>query len=177
MSLFLFKFFSHLGCHTILSLDSLLKSRDITLPTKACIVKLMLWFFSSHVWMWDSNHKESWKPENWWFWIMVLEKTLEISLGSKEIKTLNPKWSQPWISIGRTNTEAPIFWLLDANSWLIGKDPDTGKVWWQEEKGVTEDDMVIWHHWTNGHEFDQTLGDSEGHRSLLPWGLRESDST
>ena len=88
-------------------------------------------------------------------------------LDSKEIKPVNPKGRQPWIFIGRTDTtaEAPKLWPPDRKSQLIGKDPDAGKDWGQEEKGVTEDEMVEWHHWLNGHVFEQTQGDSEGQAS------------
>ena len=100
------------------------------------------------------------------FELVVLEKTLKSPLGCKEIKPVNPKGNQLWIFIGRTDaeTEAPILWPLDAKSWHIGKDPDFGKGWGQEEKGLTEDEMVRWHYWLIGHEFEQTLGDSEGQR-------------
>ena len=107
---------------------------------------------------------------------MVLEKTLESPLDSKEIKPVNPKENQPWIFIGKTNADTPILWPLDAKSQLIGKDPDPGKYWGQEEKGVTEDEMVGWHHRLNGHEFEQTPGDSEGQGSLVcysPWCYKE----
>ena len=119
---------------------------------------------SSHVQMWELDHKEGWVLKNWRFQIVVLEKTLERPLDCKEIKLVNPKRSQPWIFIGRTDaeTDAPILWPPDAKSQLIGKDPDAGKDWGQEEKGVTEDEMVRWHHWLNGQEFAQTLVDSEG---------------
>ena len=110
-------------------------------------------------------------------WTVVLEKTLESCLNSKEIKPVNSKGNQPWIVTGRTEAEAPIFWPPDAKSQLTGKDPDAGKVWGQEEKGATEDETVGWHHWLNGHEFWQTLGDGEGQGSLAccsPWGHKES---
>ena len=98
---------------------------------------------------------------------MVLEKTLEGPLDSKEIKPVNPKENQSWIFTGRTDAEAeaPILWPPDVKSWLTGKDPDAGKDW-RQEKGMTEDEMVGWHHWLNGHEFEQTLEDSEGQGSL-----------
>ena len=104
------------------------------------------------------------------------------SLGHQEIKPVNPKGNQPWIFIGRTDAEAeePIFWLPDVKSWLIGKDPDAEKDWRQEEKEATADKMVRWHHWLNGQEFEQALGDSEGQGSLAccsPWGLKELDTT
>ena len=99
---------------------------------------------SSHVWMWELVHKESWAPRNWCFWIVVLEKTFESPLYSKETKPVNPKGNQPWIFIGRADTEAkaPIVWQLDVKNWLIGKDPDAGKDWRWEEKGMIEDEMV-----------------------------------
>ena len=120
-------------------------------------------FSSSHVWMWDLDHKECWAPKNWCFWTMVLEKTLESPLDCKETQSVHPKGNQSWIFIGRTDaeTEALILWPPDAKNWLTEKDPDTGKDWRQEEKGMTEDKMVGWHHRLKGHEFEQTLGDSD----------------
>ena len=125
---------------------------------------------------------EGWVLKNPCFQTMVLEKTLESPLNSKEIKLDNPKGNQLWLFIGRTDAEAepPILWPSDAKSWLIGKDPDAGKDWGQEEKGAIEDEMVGWHHWLNGHEFEPTQGDSEGQGSLVccsPWGREESDVT
>ena len=96
--------------------------------------------------MWDLDHKEGWALKNWCFQIVVLEKTLESPLDSKEIKPVNPKGNQPWIFIGRTNAEALILWPPDENSRLTVKDPDAGKGWKQEKKGVTDDEMVGWHH-------------------------------
>ena len=122
--------------------------------------------------MWELDYKESWAPKNWCFWTVMLEKTLESPLDCKKIKPVNPKVNQFWIFIGRTETEAPVLWLPDAKSRLIGKDPDSGKDWRQEEKGTTENEMVGWHHWLNGHEFEQTAGDSEEQGSLAccsPW--------
>ena len=112
---------------------------------------------SSHAWMWELDHNESWAPKNWCFWIVVLEKTLESPLDCKEIQPVHPKGNQPWIFIGRTDTEAeaPILWPPDAKNWLIGKDPDSGKGWRQEEKGTTEDEMVGWHRRLDGHESEQ----------------------
>ena len=100
----------------------------------------------------------------WYFQTVLLQKTFESPLDSKEIKPVNPKENQPWIFTRRTDAEAeaPILWPPDAKSWLIGKEPDAGKDWGKEEKGQTEDEMVEWHHWLNGHESEQTLGDSEG---------------
>ena len=133
---------------------------------------------SSHVWMWELDHKESWAPENWSFWTVVLEKTLENPLDCKEIKSVHPKGNQSWIFIGRTDVEAEalILWPPDRKSWLIGKDPDIRKDWRQEEKGMTEDEMVGWHHWLNRHEFEQTPGDTEGQGSLVCWGHRVAKS-
>ena len=92
---------------------------------------------SSHIWMWELDYKESWVPKNWCFWTVVLEKTLESPLDCKEIKPVNPKGNQSWIFFGRTDTEAPLLWPLDAKNWLTGKDPDPGKDWRQEQKGTT----------------------------------------
>ena len=124
--------------------------------------------------MLDLDHKEGCISKNWCFWTVVLEKTLEIPLGNKEIKPVNSKGNQPWIFIGRADAEAeaPILWPPDAKNWLIGKDPDAGKDWRQLEKGMTEDEMVGWHHQFNGHEFEQILGDSEGQGSLACWSPR-----
>ena len=112
-------------------------------------------FSSSHVWMRELDYKESWVSKNWCFWTVVLEKTLESLLDCKEIQPLNPKGNQSWIFIGRTNAEGEIsvLWPPDAKNWLTGKDSDAGKDWGQEEKGTTEDEMVGWHHWLNGHVF------------------------
>ena len=107
------------------------------------------YFSSSHVWMWELDHKEDSVLKNWWFWIVVLEKTLESPLDCKEIKPVNPKGNQSWIFIGRTDAEAPILWLPDAKSQLMGKDPDAEKDW-RQEKGTTKDEMVGWHHWLMG---------------------------
>ena len=118
-------------------------------------------FSSSHIWMWELDHKESWAMKNWCFWTLVLEKTPESPLDCKEIQTDNPKGNQSWIFIGRTCVAAktPILWPLHVKTWLIGKDPDAGKDRRQEEKGPTEKDkMVGWHHRLSGHEFAQALG-------------------
>ena len=137
-------------------------------------------FPSSHVWMWELDHKESWELKNWCFWTMVLEKTLESSLDFNKINLVNPKGNQSWLFIGRTDAHTPIFWPPHAKNWLIGKDPDAGKDWRKEENGTTEDEMVGWHHWLDGHEFDQALGVGDGQGSLaccIPWGRKESDIT
>ena len=113
-------------------------------------------FSSSHIWMWESDYKESWMPKNWCFWTVVLEKTLESHLDCKEIQPVHPKGDQSWVFVGRTDAEAetPILWPPDVKNWLIGNDPDAGKDWAQEEKGMTEDEMVGWHQWLDGHEFE-----------------------
>ena len=139
-------------------------------------------FSSFHVWMWELDYKESWALKNWCFWTVVWDKTLESPLDCKEIKPVNPKGNQSWILIGRTDAkaEAPILWPPDLKSWLIWKDPDAGKDWGQEEKGTTEDEMVGQHHQLNGHEFEQTPGDSEGQGSVAcysSWGCKEMDMT
>ena len=150
-----------LGKKAMTNQDSILKAE--TLPTKAHLVKA-IFFSSSHIWMWELEHKESWGPKNWCFWPVVLEKTLESPLNCKEIQLVNPKGNQSWIVTGRTDAEAeaPVLWPLDAKSWFIAKDPDAGKDWRQEKKGTTEEGTFGWHHWLNGHEFEQALGDGEG---------------
>ena len=171
-----------LGRKAMTNLDSVLKSRDITLPTKVCLVKAIVFPVVMYG-LWELDHKEGWEPKDWYFWAVTLEKTLESPLDCKEIKPVNPKGNQPWIFIGRTDAEAeaPILWPPDAKSQLIGKDPDAGKDWGQEEvKRVTENEMVRWHHKLSGHEFEQTPGDSEGQGRLVccsPWGCKESDTT
>ena len=132
--------------------------------------------------MWKSDYKESWKLKNWCLWTVVLEKTLESSLDFKEIQPDNPKRNQSWIFIGRTDAEAevPILWPPDAKSQLIGKDPDAGRDWGQEEKGRTEDEMAGWHHRLDGCEFEWTLGVGVGQGGLAccsSWGRKESDTT
>ena len=131
---------------------------------------------SSHVWMWELDHKEGWAPKNWCFQTVVLEKTVESPLDCKEIKPINPKGNQLWIFVGQTDTEAeaPILWPPDGENCLIWKDPDAGKDW-RQEKETTEDEMAGWHHRLNGHEFEQTPGDSGGQGSLVccsPWGCK-----
>ena len=139
-------------------------------------------FSSSHVWMWELNCEESWALKNGCFCPVVLEKTLESPLDCKEIQPVHPKGSQSWIFIGRTDAEAetPVLWPPDVKNWLLGKDPDAGKDWRQEEKGTTEDEMVGWHHQLEGHEFEQAPGVGDGQGSLAccsPRGRKESDTT
>ena len=146
--------------------------------TKVRIVKVMV-FSSSHVRIWELDHKEGWALKNWCFLTVVLEKTLENPLDSKEIQPVNPKGNQPWILFERTYVEAevPMLWPPDAKSRLTRKHPDAGKDWRQEEKRVTEDEMVGWYQWLNGHDFEQNTGDTEGQGSLVccrPQGFRES---
>ena len=136
-------------------LDSILKSRDINFANKYLSSQGYV-FSSGHVWMWELDYEESCAPNNWCFWIVMLEKTLESPLDCKEIQPAHPKGNQSWIFVGRTDVEAeaPILWLLDGKNWLIWKDPDAGKDSRQEEKGVTEDEMVGLNHRLNGREFE-----------------------
>ena len=162
------------------NLDGIFKSRDITLPTKVRLVKAMV-FPSGHVWMWELDSEEGLAPKNWCFWTVVLEKTLESPLDCKEIQPVHSKGDHSWVSIGRTDAEAetPILWPPHAKSWLIGKDPDAGRDWGQE-KGTTEDEMIGWHHWLDGREFEWTLGVCDGQGSLAccdSWGREELDTT
>ena len=139
------------------NLDSILKSRDITLPRKVCLVKAMV--FPVVMYGCELHHKEGWAPKNWCFWTVELEKTLEGPLDCKETQPVHPKGDQSWIFIGRTDVEAEtlVLWPPDTKSWLIWKDPNAGKDWRREEKGTTEDKMVGWHHWLNGHEFELVI--------------------
>ena len=137
------------------NLDSILKSRDIILATKVHLVKAMVFpgvTYGCKSW----TIKKAECQNNWFFWTVVLEKTLESPLDSKEIQPVRLKGNQSCIFIGRTDAEAetPIFWPPDVKSWLIWKDPDAGKDWKWEEKGMTEDQMIGWHHWLDGHEFE-----------------------
>ena len=142
-------------------------------------------FSSSHVWMWDLGNKEGWMLKTWCFWTVMLEKTLESPLDSREIKPVKPKRIQPWIVIRRTDAE--VEGVITLATWCRvyslekkRQDPDAGKDWGHEQKEVTEDEMVGWHHWLNGHESEQTLGDCEGQGRLAccsQWGCKELDST
>ena len=139
-------------------------------------------FSSGHVWMWELDCEESWAPKNWCFWTVLLEKTLESPLGCKEIQPVHSKGDQSWVFIGGTDAEAetPILWPPHAKSWLIGKDPDAGRDWGQEEKRMTEDEMAGWHHRLNGLEFQWTPGVGNGQGGLAccnSWGCKESDMT
>ena len=127
------------------------------------------------------DYEENWAPKNWCFWTVVLENTLESPLDFKETKPVNAKENQSWILIGRTDAEAktPILWPPDVKNWLIGKDLDARKDWTQEEKRMTEDEMVGWHHWLDGHEFEQAPGTGDGQGILVcysPWGCKRLDT-
>ena len=161
-----------LGRKAMTNPDNALKSGD-----KAMVFPVV-WYG----WMWELDYKESWALKNWCFWTVVLEKTLESSLDCKEIQLVHSKGNQSWIFIGRTDAEAeaPILWPPDGQNWLIGKDPDAGNDWRQEEKGTTEDKMVRWHHWLNGYEFEQALRVGDGQGSLAccsPCDHKESHIT
>ena len=139
-------------------------------------------FSSSHMWMWELDYKESGAPKNWCFRTVLLGKTLKSPLDCKEIQPVHPKGDQSWVFIGRTDVgaETPILWPPDAKSWLIGKDRDAGKDWGQEEKEMTEDEIVGWHHQLNGHGFGWTLGVGDGQGGLAccsSWGCQELDMT
>ena len=170
-----------LGRKVMTNLDSIFKSKDITLPTKVRLVKAIV-FPSSHVWMWELDYEESWAPKNSCFWTVVLEKTLESPLDCKEIQPVHAKGDQSRVFIGRTDSEAetPILWPPHVKSWLIGKDPDARRDWGQEEKGTTDYEMAGWHHWLDAHEFGWTLGVGDGQGGLACcnwWGRKESDTT
>ena len=139
-----------LGRKVMTNLDSILKNRDMPLPTKIHLSQ-SYGFSSCHVWIWELDYKESWALKNWCFWTKVLAKTLESPLECKEIQPVNPKGNQSWIFIGRTDAEAEtlILWPPDAKNWLIWKDPED---WRQQKKGTTEDELAGWHHWLNGRE-------------------------
>ena len=161
-------------------LDSILKSRDTILSTKVHLVKAI--FFPLAIWMWKLNYKESWAQKNGCFSTVVLDKTLDSPLNSKEIQPVHPKGDQSWVFTERSDVEAesPILWPHHAKSWLIWKDPDAGKDWGQEDKGTTEDEIVGWHHQLNGHEFGLALGIGVGQGGLAccsSWGCKESDTT
>ena len=153
------------SCHFLISSASV---RSIPFLTDKDMSRQSYDFSSCHVWIWELVHTESWELKNWCFWTVVLEKTLESPLDCKEIKPVNPRGNLPWIFLGRTDAEAeaPIFWPPDGKNWLIAKVPNAGKHQRHEEKGRTEDEMVGWHQWLNGHEFEQTLGVGDGQGSL-----------
>ena len=155
-----------LGRKAMTNLAIILKSRDITLSTKVCIVKAMV-FSSSHVWMLELDHKKGWALKNWCLWTVVLEKTLESPLDCKEIQPDHPKGNQSWM-FWRTDAEAetPILWPPGVKNWPIGKDPDAEKDW-RREKEMTQGEMVGWHHQLNGYEFEQIQETRTGKPSML----------
>ena len=159
-----------------------IKKQDITLPTKVRLVKAMV-FPGVMYGCWELDHKESWVQKSLCFWAVVLEKTLESPFECKEIQPVNPEGNQPWMFIVKTDAKAetPILWLPDTKNWFIGKDPDAGKGWRQEEKVTTDDEMVGWHHQLDGYEFGQALrviGDGQGTLACCsPWGCKDSDTT
>ena len=140
-----------LGRKVMTNLDSIFKSRDIIFANKGPSSQ-GYGFSCDHVWMWELDCEESWAPKNGCFWTVVLEKTLESPLDCKEIQPVHPKGNQAWIVIGRTDAEAetPIFWPPDGKNWFLRKDPDTGKDWRQDEKGMREDWIISWHHQFSG---------------------------
>ena len=167
------------GRKAITNLDSTLKSRDITLLIKVHVVKAMVFPVVMYgCESWTIKKAEHWRIdalELWWF-----EKTPESFFDCKEIQPVNSKGNEPWIFTGRIDAEVLILWPPDVKSQLTGKDPKAGNDWGKEERGMTEDEMVGWHHWLNGHEFEQTQGDSEGQGSLVccsSWGPKQLDTT
>ena len=160
-----------LGRRAMTNLDKLIKKQRYHFANKGPYSQ-SYGFSSSHVQIWELDHKEGWIPMNWCFQTVVLEKTLESPLDCKEIKPVNPKGNQTWVFTGRTDakTEALILWPLDAKSWLTGKDPDAGKDWGQEEKGMTEE-MAGWHHQLKGHEFEHTWNTG---MPCSPWMVAKS---
>ena len=171
-----------LGRKTVTNLDRILKFRDIILLTKICLVKAMV-FSSGHVCVWELDHKESWASENWCFWTVVLEKTffffflrvpwMARSSNQSILKEISPEYTLEGLML---KLKRQYFGHL---MWFIGKDPDAGKGWRQEEKGTREDEMVGWHHRLDGHEFEQAPGVGDGQGSLVccsPRGQKESDT-
>ena len=155
-----------LGRKTMTNLDTILKSRDIILPTKVCLVKATV--FPVVMFGCELDYKENWVPKNWCFELWCWHKTLQSPLDCKEMKPVHSKGNQSWIFIGRTDAqiETPILWPLDVKNWLIGLDPDSGTDWRQEKKRMTEDKMIGWHHQLYGHEFEQALGVGDGQGGL-----------
>ena len=157
----------------------LLKLTQHCKSTMVHIVQAVVFLVAMLAWMWALDYKEGWVPKKWCFPIAVLEKTLKSPLNRKEGKPVDPKGNQPWIFIRRTVAEAPMLWPSNVKSQLVGESLDSGKDW-DQEKGVAEEEMVRWHHWLDGREFEQILEDSEGQGSLeccSPWGHKQSDLT
>ena len=169
-----------LGRGVMTNLDSMFRSRDITLPTKVRLVKAIV--FSGRVWMWELDCEESWGLKTWCFSTVVLEKTLKSPLDCKEIQPVHSKEDQPWVFIVRTDAKAGthICWPPHVKSWLIGKDSDAGRNWGQEQKEPTEDEMAGWQCRLNGHEFEWALVGGDGQGGLAccnSWGHKDSDTT
>ena len=159
------------------NLDSIFKSRDITLPTEVRLVKAIVFQWS---WMRELDCEEGWASKNWCFWTVVLEKTLESPLDCKEIQPVHSEGDQPWDFFGRNDAKAetPVLWPPHGKSWLIGKDFDAGKDWGQEEKGTTEDEKAGWHHGLDESEWTPGVGDGQGGLVCCDsWGHKESDTT
>ena len=159
------------------NLNSILESRDITLPK--VLSSQSYGFSSSHVWLWELDHKKTWILKNWCFWTVVLEMIPWTARRSNQsfLKEISPEYSLEGTD---AEAETPILWPPDEKNWLIGKVPDARGDWRQEEKGTIEDEMVGWHHWLNGHEFEKAPGIGGGQESLVccsPWGHKESDTT
>ena len=160
------------------NLDIILKNSDIICQQRP--FSQSYGFSSSYVWMWELDYKESWAPKNWCFWIVVLEKTLQSRLDSKEIQPVHPKGNQSWYSSERLMLKLRLQHFGNLMQRAIRKDPDAGKDWRQVEKETTEDKIAGWHHKLNGHEFEQAPGDGEGQGSpacCSPWGFKELDMT
>ena len=163
------------------NLNSILKSRDITLSTKVCLISQSYGFSSSHVWMWELDHKERWAPNCWCFGMWCWRRLLRVPWTARKsnqsiLKEISPEYSLEGLMLAET----PILWPPDVKNWLIGKDPDARKDWRQEEKGMTEDKIVGWYHWLDRYEFEQARGIGDGQGSLVccsPCGHKESDMT
>ena len=162
-----------LGRKAMANLDCILKNRDITLPTK--VHSQGYGFSSSHVWIWELDYKESWTLKNWCWKLLRVPWTAKRS-NQSILKEISPEYSLE----SYCEAETPILWPLDVKNWLNGKDPDAGKDWRQEETGAADDEMVVWHHRLDGHEFEWTPRVGDGQGSLLccsSWVHKESDTT
>ena len=162
------------------NLDGIFKSRDNYFANKVTSSQ-GYGFPTCHAWMWELDCEESWVPKNWCFGTVVLQKTLESPLDSKAIQPAHSEWGKPRDCFGRNaKAETAGLWPPHVKSWLIGKDPDAGRGWGQEEKGTTEDEMLGWHHWLYGHASEWTPGVGDGQGSLAcsdSWGRRDADTT
>ena len=164
-----------LGRKAMTNLDSILKSRDITLPTKFGLNQ-SYGFSSSHVWMWELDHKENWAPKNWCFWTVVLEKTLESPLDCKEIQPVHPNGNQSWLFIGILELKLQYFGHLKRWTESLEKTLMLGKSEGRRRRGQ-KDEMIVYHHWLNGHEFEQAPGVGYGQGSLVCCRLKEAYMT